>query len=99
MTYTRGTMRRLVTTAVAIALVGGAFGAPAVAADNDRPGAPGSFPGSAGVSDSSATLVLRDLWMKRSQLRGAERRQADALLARPTDGVSDDQGFGYTVPE
>lgn len=135
-------MRRLVTTAVAIALVGGAFGAPAVAADNDRPGVPGSFPGSAGVidpsdlleltpepalpvleeqleptatetlttarrvlagnarpSDPSATLVLRDLWMKRSQLRGAERRQADALLARPTDGVSDDQGFGYTVPE
>jgi hypothetical protein len=132
-------MRRFVTTAVAIALVGGALGAPAVAADNDRPA---GMPGSSGVldpsdlleltpepalpvleeqveptasetlatarrvlagngrpSDPSATLVLRDLWMKRSQLDGAERRRADALLARPTDGVTDPQGFGYTVPE
>ena len=38
-------MRRFVTTAVAIALVGGALGAPAVAAAYDRPGVPGSVPG------------------------------------------------------
>ena len=49
--------------------------------------------------DPSATLALRDLWLKRTQLRGAERRQADGLLARPTDGANDRFGFGYTVPE
>ena len=135
-------MRRIVTTAVAIALVGGAaLSAPAVAADNDRPALPGSrgdsrtfdprgvvdqaqdllvpgleityeptasetlttarrvLAGNGRAGDPSATLVLRDLWMQRSELRGAERRQADALLARPTDGFSDDQGFGYTVAE
>ena len=47
-------MRRIVTTAVAIALVGGALGAPAVAADNDRPATPGSF----GVLDPSDLLEL-----------------------------------------
>ena len=37
-------MRRIVTTAVTIALVGGAaLAAPAVAADNDGPVTPGSF--------------------------------------------------------
>ena len=131
-------MRRIVTTAVAIALVGGALGAPAVAADTTRPGLPGSsgvldpsdlleltpeaalpvleeqrdptasetlatarriLAGNALPSDPSATLVLRDLFMKRPRLTGAERRQADALLARPTDGVADDQGFGYTEAE
>ena len=47
-------MRRIVTTAVAIALVGGALGAPAVAADTDRPATPGSF----GVLDPSDLLEL-----------------------------------------
>ena len=132
-------MRRIVTTAVTIALVGGAaLAVPAVAADNDGPVTPGSFEvldpdelleltpetlppvleeqldpsasetlttarrvlaGNARPSDPSATLVLRDLWMKKSELRGAERRQATALLARPTDGFSDPQGFGYDQPE
>lgn len=128
-------MRRIVTTAVAIALTGAALSVPAVAADNDRPTgpvsagvlSPGEAPeltaepalpafgdatasetlatarrvlaGNALRRDPSATLALRDLWLKRSQLRGNERRIADALLARPTDGVADDQGFGYTVPE
>jgi hypothetical protein len=55
--------------------------------------------GNALPRDPSATLVLRDLWLKRSELRGAERRQADAMLARPTDGAGDPQGFGYTAPE
>ena len=49
--------------------------------------------------DPSATLALRDLWLNKSRLRGAERREADRMLARPTDGVGDPDGFGYTVPE
>ncbi|PKH39057.1 hypothetical protein CXG46_15150 [Nocardioides alpinus] len=55
--------------------------------------------GSALPRDPSATLALRDLWLKRTQLRGTERRQADGLLARPSDGVADQYGFGYTAPE
>jgi hypothetical protein len=51
-------MRRIVTTAVAIALVGGALGAPAVAAETSRPGTPAAFPGSAGVLDPSDLLEL-----------------------------------------
>jgi hypothetical protein len=127
-------MRRIVTTAVAIALVGGAFGAPAVAADRDRPtsttitrlpipserlqvspeqavplgklspsqtlaAARRVTSGEALPQDPSATLVLRELWLKRKDLRGAERRQADGLLARPSDGSRDEYGFGYTVRE
>ena len=57
------------------------------------------FDGKATTRDPSATLALRDLWMKKSELTGAARREAEAMLARPTDGSSDDQGFGYTVPE
>ena len=55
--------------------------------------------GNARPSDPSATLALRELWLKRKHLRGAERRLADGLLARPSDGVSDRYGFGYTAPE
>ncbi|WP_210650577.1 MXAN_6640 family putative metalloprotease [Nocardioides sp. SYSU D00065] len=128
-------MRRIVTTAVAVALIGGAALAPAVAADTTwSTGAGGAgvpspaealdltpepalpefgeptasdtlatarrvLEGDARPADPSATLVLRDLWLRRAELRGAERRLADALLARPTDGVGDPQGFGYTVAE
>jgi hypothetical protein len=128
-------MRRIITTALAMAVMGAALSAPAVAADHDRPGVPGSagvlspgkaleltpepalpafgeptasetlatarrvLGGNALRRDPSATLALRDLWLKKTQLRGNERKIADALLARPTDGVADDQGFGYTVPE
>jgi hypothetical protein len=129
-------MRRIITTAVAVALVGGAaLSAPAVAADNARPTGTGtvSVPspadaldltyedalpsfdapsagealitakrvmnGNARKHDPSMTLALRDLFMKRSELRGKDRELADAMLARPTDGAGDPQGFGYTVPE
>jgi len=137
-------MRRIVTTAVAMALVGGAaLSAPAVAADHGRPtrtpaaeqqvraleqapdkvleaglGLPAAATEVAQVSapealatarrvlsgqalprDPSATLALRDLFMKRSELRGRDLRNADALLARPSDGAGDNQGFGYTAPE
>ncbi|NYE37659.1 hypothetical protein F4692_002792 [Nocardioides cavernae] len=135
-------MRRIVTTALAVALVGSAaLAAPATAADQDRPAVPGVtqelegfdarsvidltqppvepslelayepsasetlatarrvLAGNSRPSDPSATIVLRDLFMQKSQLRGADRRLADRLLARPTDGFSDPQGFGYTVAE
>lgn len=129
-------MRRIVTTAVAIALMGGAaLSAPAVAADQGRPTGPRTsgvpspaealelapepalpafgeqtasetlatarrvLAGKALPRDPSATLALRDLWLKKSELRGQARKIADALLARPTDGAGDTQGFGYTVPE
>ncbi len=49
--------------------------------------------------DPSATLALRDLWLSKPRLRGAQRRQADAMLARPTDGFGDPAGFGYSVAE
>ena len=127
-------MRRIVTAAVTIALMGGAaVSAPAVAAEQDRPTGSGAgltdspepltlsadpaqklgalsasdtlaiarrvASGDALPRDPSATLALRDLWLKRARLRGTERRQADGLLARPTDGGNDRFGFGYTVPE
>jgi hypothetical protein len=43
-----------------------------------------------------ATLVLRDLAIARQDLAGADRRAADALLARPTDGAASDVD-GYTT--
>lgn len=54
--------------------------------------------GEAESADPSATVVLRDLWMARGQLRGRQRRVTNSLLARPTDGVADPLGMGYTVP-
>lgn len=139
-------MRRTITAAVAVALLGGAaLSAPAVAADTARQGDsfsvdPSASPsdvsprttfsfdpglttgsgltevpeltpagalstalrvvkGNARAGDPSATLALRDLFMKRDSLTGAQRRRADALLARPTDGSSGDPGGPYTVPE
>ena len=38
------------------------------------------------------TMTLRDLFRARSALTGADRRQADALLARPSDPGGDDLG-------
>ncbi len=48
---------------------------------------------------AEVTLVLRDLRAAYDGLTAAERRLADALLARPTDGAHDPYGFGYSVPE
>jgi hypothetical protein len=45
------------------------------------------------------TPLLRDLAVRLPSLHGSERRQAHALLARPTDGQNDPQIDGYTVPE
>jgi hypothetical protein len=44
------------------------------------------------------TLALRDLYLALPRLDADQRQQAEALLARPTDGPSDPQGNGYTVP-
>lgn len=46
-----------------------------------------------------ATLVLRDLVLERSLLRGGEREAADGYLARPTDGRGAPYGATYSVPE
>lgn len=126
-------MRRIVTTAVAVALIGGAaLSAPAVAADRTDPRTADLTPatgqtvappqaalpevadltsagaldtarrvlsGKARAQDPSATLALRDLWIKKASLKGRDLSNAEALLARPTDGANDNQGFGYTVPE
>ncbi len=48
--------------------------------------------------DGGATLALRDLFLARAGLTGREAQQADALLARPTDGLRDPYGDGYLLP-
>jgi Bacterial Ig-like domain/Family of unknown function (DUF6055) len=45
------------------------------------------------------TPLLRELAIRLPSLHGSERRQAHALLLRPTEGDSDPQGDGYTVSE
>ncbi len=50
-----------------------------------------------GPDPRGATLVLRDLVLRLPDLAPAERVEARSILARPTDGPSDPDG--YTVPE
>jgi hypothetical protein len=45
------------------------------------------------------TPILKQLSVRLPGLHGSERRQAQSLLARPSDGSADPQGNGYTVPE
>jgi hypothetical protein len=45
------------------------------------------------------TPLLKQLAIRLPHLRGAERRRAESLLARPTDGNADPQANGWTVPE
>jgi hypothetical protein len=65
---------------------------------------PGSVPSAAGdpaaatPATSDPSLALRDLALAMPRLEGAQRRQAKALLARPTDG-RDPIGDSYSVPE
>jgi hypothetical protein len=54
--------------------------------------------GEARTADPSATVALRDLWLARPDLTGAEAVEAEALLSRPTDGAEDPFDNGYTVP-
>ena len=41
---------------------------------------------------------MRDLFSSRDALDPSQRKVADAIFARPTDGAQDPYGFGYTVP-
>jgi hypothetical protein len=52
-----------------------------------------------GRGAADLTPLLRQLATQLPQLHGSERRQAQSLLARPTDGASDPQENGYAVPE
>jgi hypothetical protein len=47
----------------------------------------------------SATLVLRDLALRLDELSARELKDARRILARPTDGMADPLGDGYTVVE
>ena len=47
----------------------------------------------------AATLILRDLALRLSELNGSERRQARRLLARPSDGPADPFGHGWGANE
>jgi len=49
-------------------------------------------------ADPSASMAMRELWLSVDGLPPTERRQAEVLLARPTDGAGDPFGFGYSVP-
>src|SRR4051794_23897741 len=54
----------------------------------DAPGAP-----------TDLTPILKQLAVRLPGLQGSERREAQSLLARPSDGAADPQGNGYSVPE
>jgi hypothetical protein len=53
-------------------------------------------PVGAGV-DTDITMTLRDLFLARTALSGRDRRQADVILARPSDTGGDDLGVGAPV--
>ncbi len=57
--------------------------------------------GDSGDSEArvEATLALRDLFVSRRSLGEADEREADRLLARPTDGVRDPYGDGYVTSD
>ncbi len=48
---------------------------------------------------TEGTLALRELALIQDELDPSELRRARGLLARPTDGASDQFGNGYDVPE
>jgi hypothetical protein len=48
---------------------------------------------------NDVTPLLKELSTRLPHLHGTERRQAERLLARPTDGSADPQGNGYALPE
>lgn len=50
------------------------------------------------TNDPSPTIALRDLRLALPRLSTDEQAQSTGLLARPTDGASDPQQQGYTVP-
>ncbi|MCW2846438.1 MAG: hypothetical protein JWR90_412 [Marmoricola sp.] len=48
-------------------------------------------------ASTDITMTLRDLYLARPLLTGEQRRQADAMLARPSDPDGDDLGGGAPV--
>ena len=59
-------------------------------------------PGAAPPADShpqEVTMVLAELAAVAPQLEGEDRRTANAILARPDNGASDQYGDGYSVDE
>lgn len=44
------------------------------------------------------TLAMRDLYVALPRLDADQREEAEALMARPTDGANDRLGDGYSVP-
>ncbi|HET9420727.1 MAG TPA: MXAN_6640 family putative metalloprotease, partial [Nocardioides sp.] len=50
-------------------------------------------------TEQDLTLALRDLALLKNDLPPAQEREAERLLARPTDGGSDQFGDGYTTAE
>jgi hypothetical protein len=48
-------------------------------------------------SPRAATLILRDLALRVDDLSPARQKEARTLLARPTDGSADPDGFGYAA--
>lgn len=61
------------------------------------PGAPARRRTTGAHSDREATLVLRDLRLALPRLGATDRREARALLARPSDGRADPLAQGYTA--
>ena len=57
-----------------------------------------SAEGSGKARKRDATLVMRDLFETRGALSPSQRKIAESILARPTDGASDPYGDGYSVP-
>jgi len=54
--------------------------------------------GAVSGSRVEGTLAMRDLFAAYPDLSTSERREARTVLARPTDGPTDPNGDGYTVP-
>ena len=52
-----------------------------------------------GRGNAEPTLALRDLALLRDSLSEVDRTEADAFLARPTDGPKDQFGDGYATTE
>ena len=101
-------------TVVAVALTASAVAAPAADARWQHFASPSTTTGTAstgqllrqakqafapGGPPADLTPVLKELAARLPHLSGSQRRDAHALLARPTDGDADPQGAGYTVPE
>ena len=98
-------------TAAAIGAIALAAGAPASAQQPPQPPTPQAAsealttaeailvpeaePGAAPAAAPDATLALNALAAALPELEGAERRRARGLLARPTDGATDQYGDGF----